>query len=380
MHDYLIVGAGFAGAVLAERLANKNKKVLVIDRRSHIAGNCHDAYKDGILIHTYGPHIFHTSYTDVFEYLSRFTDWIKYEHKVLAHIDGQNVPIPFNLNSIEQVFDVELATRLKKVLIDEYGMETKVPIVKLIETDNKDLKFLADFIYDKVFVNYTKKQWGKSPEELDPSIFSRVPVFVSRDNRYFQDTYQGLPKEGYTKMFERMLDHPNIEVRLNTEYEKQIGDVIYTGCIDELHDYKFGKLQYRSLEFGLETHDGSYQEAAVINYPNDHDYTRITEYKKLTMQEHAKTIIAKEYPRDEGEPYYPLFTKEAKAHYAKYAGLDAGVVMLGRLAEYKYYDMDDICKRALEIKKQSLNVDVVTGATGSSKGLLLAVQDAFDSY
>ncbi|MFC2131475.1 UDP-galactopyranose mutase [Bacteroidota bacterium] len=363
MYDYLIVGAGLAGCVTAERIASQlNKKVLIVEKRNHIGGNCYD-YLDskGILVHKYGPHAFHTTMEHVWEYLSQFTQWHPYEHKVLAHINGKNVPVPFNLNSIEQIFEPEIAKEYKELLIEKYGEEKKIPILKLIETDNNLLKELADFIYRNVFYGYTLKQWGLNPEELDFSVSSRVPVFTGRDNRYFHDPFQRIPARGYTNMFKKMIDNPNIEIIYNKDYRKivsdiQFGKMIYTGPVDYYFDYIHGQLPYRSLRFDYKTLQQDYfQETAQINYPNNHQYTRITEFKHFLRQENRYTTIAYEFPQDYihemNEPYYPIPRKENEELYKKYLAetekLNNSVIFVGRLAEYKYYNMDQIVAVAL---------------------------------
>jgi UDP-galactopyranose mutase len=381
MFDYIVVGAGFAGSVIAERIANKlNKKVLIIEKRNHIGGNCYDyKTKEGIIVHKYGPHLFHTNYKDVFDYLSNFTDWHIYHHKVLAFIDGEKVPIPFNLNTLYMVFPESLARRTEEKLLKKYSYNSKVPILKLKEEDDEDLKFLADYIYQKVFLNYTAKQWGMKPEDIDPEVTARVPVYISKDNRYFTDKYQAIPTEGYTKIFERMLDNSNIKLMLNTDFTEVIkidlengkiyffgqefkGKLIFTGMIDELFEYKFGELPYRSLDLRFETLDKDwFQEVATVNYQNDYDFTRITEFKHIHPVDVNKTVILKEYPKHykagKDIPYYPVFTKENSELYNKYKELAEkfeNIVLVGRLAEYKYYDMDDIVKRALEVFKEKV--------------------------
>lgn len=356
--DYLIVGSGFAGCVLAERIATQlDKKVLIVEQRDHIGGNSYDEYdKNGVLIHKYGPHIFHTQHQKVWDYLSRFTEWIPYEHRVLAHIEGKNVPVPFNLSSLEMCFSEERALRLQQLLTENYGMEIKIPILKLMETSEPELKNLAEFIYKNVFLGYTTKQWGLKPEELDFSVSSRVPVFISRDDRYFQDRFQGIPKNGYTAMFNKMTEHTNIDFIYNTDYKNIVDTLdyeklIYTGPIDYYFDYKFGKLPYRSLEFKFRNLSQKYfQERAQINFPNDHDYTRITEFKHLTKQEIDSTSIAYEYPKEyihgKNDPYYPIIKAENQLLFDKYneeaKKLEGKVFFVGRLAEYKYYNMDQI--------------------------------------
>ena len=354
MFDYLIVGAGFAGSVLAERLAaGANKRVLLIDRRPHIGGNAFDHYNDaGILVHKYGPHIFHTNSREVFEYLSRFTKWRDYQHRVRAGVDGQLVPIPINLDTINTLYGLNLTSfEMEKFL------ESRAEKRERIKTsEDVVINAVGRELYEKFFRNYTRKQWGLDPSELDASVTARVPTRTNRDDRYFTDAYQAMPLHGYTRMFENMLDHPNIKVMLNVDYrevenEVRYREMIFTGPVDEYFDYRYGKLPYRSLEFVHETHDAErYQSAPVINYPNEHLYTRITEFKYLTGQEHKKTSIVYEYPRAEGDPYYPVPQRENAELYAKYKRLaeeTEGVYFVGRLATYKYYNMDQIVAQAL---------------------------------
>ena len=377
MYDIIIVGAGFAGSVLAHKLANEqNKKVLIIDKRSHIGGNCFDSVDEyGILIHNYGPHLFHTDSQKVWKYLSRFSAWHNYHHKVEGFIDGQYVPIPFNLNTLHKLFPAFMAESIEKKLIQNYGYGKKVTILELQKTDDKELKLIADFIYEKIFLHYSAKQWGKKIEELDPAVSARVPVLISKDDRYFQDPFQAMPSDGYTKLFEKMLSHQNIEIRLSTEAKELLhvsdefiafegkkfeGEVIFTGMIDELFDFKFGSLPYRSIELVFENHKvDSFQNATTTNYPNDYDYTRITEFKKMYDAKNETTTIAKEYPQEfvygQNTPYYPLFTDENQKRYTEYqeyAKRFKNLTLVGRLAEYKYYDMDDIVLRALEIYEE----------------------------
>ncbi|WP_024787494.1 UDP-galactopyranose mutase [Lebetimonas sp. JH369] len=380
MFDYIIIGAGFAGSVLAERIVNKlNKKVLIIEKRNHIGGNCYDERIENILVHKYGPHLFHTDEKQVWDYLSNFTEWDIYHHKVLAFIDGKKVPIPFNFNALYEVFPIELSCRIEKKLLENYEYNSKVPILKLKQSNDKDLKFLADFVYEKIFVHYTAKQWDKKPEEIDSEVTARVPVFIGKDDRYFNDKYQGIPKEGYTSLFQKMLNHPNIKIMLNTDFRevfkidqdtKKIyflnqefkGRLIFTGKIDELFDYKFGELPYRSVRMKFETLEKEYyQEVATVNYPNNYDFTRITEFKYIHPVETNKTVILKEYPqkyiKNQNTPYYPIFTKENQEKYNKYLEFSnnfKNIILVGRLAEYKYYDMDDIIKRALEVFEEKV--------------------------
>ncbi|OIN97931.1 UDP-galactopyranose mutase [Candidatus Desantisbacteria bacterium CG_4_10_14_0_8_um_filter_48_22] len=360
--EYVVVGAGFAGSVMAERIASVlNKKVLVIDKRGHIGGNCYDCPDEhGILIHKYGPHIFHTVNEEAWNYVSNFTEWNLYQHEVLAFIDGHYAPVPFNLNSIRALFPGSFAQKLENKLLEKFGFNKKVPILDLRKADDADLKFLADYVYEKVFLHYTEKQWGMKPEDLSPEVTGRVPVFVSRDNRYFQDRFQGMPVKGYTPVFEKMLSNRNIRVDLNTDYRKVRGQLkykklIYTGPVDEFFEYKFGKLPYRSLDFGFENHKKEfYQDASVINYPNDYGFTRITEFKRLTWQKADSTTIIKEFSKacekETDIPYYPIPADEPVKLYKKYeeeAKNNKNVIFLGRLAQYKYYNMDAIIASSL---------------------------------
>ncbi len=356
MFDYLIVGAGFAGCVLAERLAaDAGKRVLIVDRRPHIGGNAYDYYNaDGILVHKYGPHIFHTNSREVFEYLSRFTAWRPYEHRVLASVDGQLVPIPINLDTINRLYGLQLDSFQAAAFLAERAEKIEHPR----NAEEMVLSKVGRELYEKFFRNYTRKQWGLDPAELDPSVTARIPTRTNRDDRYFTDTYQAMPLHGYTRMFERMLDHPNIKVMLNTDYQEVMDciphrELIYTGPIDEFFDFRFGKLPYRSLEFRFETHDRPrVQPVATINYPNEHAYTRVTEFKHLTGQRHHKTTVVYEYPRAEGEPYYPVPRRENAELYKRYQELaDAtpGVYFVGRLATYKYYNMDQVVAQALTL-------------------------------
>jgi UDP-galactopyranose mutase len=354
MFDYLIVGAGFAGSVLAERLARgSNKKVILCDRRPHIGGNAYDHYNEaGILVHKYGPHIFHTNSREVFEYLSRFTEWRSYQHRVRACVDGQIVPIPINLDTINSLYGLSLTS----FEVADFFKKVAEPIEHIKTSEDVVVSQVGRELYEKFFRNYTRKQWGLDPSELDSSVTSRIPTRTNRDDRYFTDTYQAMPLYGFTRMFENMLDHPNIKILLNCDYreiEKDIPfrEMIYTGPVDAFFGYCYGKLPYRSLEFKHETHNvATFQPAPVINYPNEHLYTRVTEFKYLTGQEHAKTSIVYEFPRSEGDAYYPIPRRENAALYAKYKALadrTPGIHFVGRLATYKYYNMDQIVGQAL---------------------------------
>lgn len=375
MYDFIIVGSGFAGAVCARVLADSGKKILVLERRPHVGGNAYDCLdENGILIHKYGPHIFHTNEKRVFDYLSKFTEWRKYDHEVLAKAGDKEFPVPFNLNSLHKVFPEEKAAELESKLVAAYGMEKKVPIGEMRESEDADIRELAEFVYKNVFLNYTMKQWGQKPEEIDPATTARVPVFISRDNRYFQDSYQGMPLNGYTPLFEKMLDHENITVKCSVDASKHLcfengailfdgesfgGKVIYSGATDELFGYEFGALPYRTLDFGFEHHSITYyQTHGTVNYTVDEDYTRITEYKYLTGQEKENsTTIMKEYsrsyrPKTEDIPYYAIINPENNELYRKYAEKASdykNLILLGRLAEYKYYNMDKIVLLALEL-------------------------------
>ena len=359
MFDYLIVGAGYAGSVLAERLARvAGKRVLLCDRRPHIAGNAYDHYNDaGVLVHKYGPHIFHTNSREVFEYLSQFTAWRQYEHRVLASVDGQLLPIPINLDTINRYYGLNLTS----FQVEEFLNSVAEKREEIRTSEDVVVNRVGRELYEKFFRNYTRKQWGLDPSELDASVTARVPIRTNRDARYFADNYQAMPLHGYTRMFGRMLDHPNIHVMLNTDYrdiERIIPykKMIYTGPVDEYFDLRYGKLPYRSLEFKHETKDTEvYQSAPVVNYPNDNLYTRITEFKYLTGQEHRKTSIVYEYPQAEGDPYYPVPRPENAELYAKYKTLadeTQGVHFVGRLATYKYYNMDQVVAQALTAYKK----------------------------
>jgi UDP-galactopyranose mutase len=356
MFDYLIVGAGFAGATLAERLASQcDKKVLLVERRPHIGGNAYDHYnQDGLLIHKYGPHIFHTNAKRVFDYLSLFTMWRPYEHRVRASVDGQIVPIPINLDTINRLYGL----RLNAFEVEGFFQKVAEPREEISTSEDVVVSRVGQELYRKFFRGYTRKQWDLDPSELDPSVISRVPIRTNRDDRYFTDTYQAMPLHGYTRMFERMLDHLNIKLMLNTDYREVQGiipyrEMIYTGRIDEFFDLCYGTLPYRSLLFRHETVDAEwYQEAPVINYPNEHPYTRITEFKYLTGQRHSKTAVVYEYSCAEGDPYYPIPRPENAALYRKYQALAEympGVHFVGRLATYKYYNMDQVTAQALTL-------------------------------
>lgn len=380
MYDCIIVGCGCAGATVARVLADSGKKVLILEKRSHIGGNCYDLNdENGILIHLYGPHIFHTNKKNVFDFLSRFTKWYDYSHEVLANIHGELVPVPFNLNTLEIAFP-DKAAELTAKLINKYGEDSRVPILNLMNDDDEDIKAIAQYVYENIFLKYTMKQWGQKPEEVDSSVTARVPVLISKDNRYFQDTYQGMPLDGYTTMFENMLNHNNITVKLScdaatlitlndgiTYYEGQPfdGPVVYTGQADELFKYSYGTLPYRTLDFVFESYDKEfYQPNGVVNYTVSEDFTRITEFKYLTGQVNPdKTTIVKEYSKayekdSDQIPYYAILNPKNLEQYDKYATEAAkypNLTLLGRLAEYKYYNIDAIIDKALIVAENILN-------------------------
>lgn len=383
-YDALVVGSGFAGSVVARELAERNNsRVLIIEKRPHVGGNAYDELDEaGILIHRYGPHIFHTNDKRVFDYVRKYTPWLDYEHTVLADWYGTYIPVPFNKNSMEIVFGEEKAAAYIDKLIEVFGDERKVTINELRSMKDPELTEIADFVYKNVFLYYTQKQWGLTPEEVDPSVTARVPVFVSRDNRYFQDAYQGMPANGYTHLFNNLLDHENIDVCLLTDAEsifelefdgrgenaplseiriKDVtfeGPIIYTGPLDELFLSRYGRLPYRSLDFVYETHDQEHVlPCGTVNYTVTEDYTRVTEFKYLTGQKSDKTTIMKEYSHTYDDPrkqipYYAIINEENNTHYNKYLELTSQLdnfYPLGRLAEYRYYNMDVIIGRALDL-------------------------------
>jgi UDP-galactopyranose mutase len=359
MFDYLIVGAGFAGSVLAERLATvAGKKVLIVDKRNHIGGNTYDHFnKEGVLVHKYGPHIFHTNSREVYDYLGHFTGWRPYEHRVLASVDGMLVPIPINLNTINTLYGLSLSSSE----VDRFLSSVAEKKARILTSEDVVVNKVGRELYEKFFKGYTKKQWDLDPSELDASVTARIPTRNNRDNRYFTDTYQAMPSQGYTHLFGNMLSHPNIKVMLNTDY-KEIEDMIphrkmiYTGPIDYYFDYCYGKLPYRSIEFVFETIETKiFQATGTINYPNEHPYTRVTEFKYLTGQQHEKTTVVYEHPKAEGDPYYPVPRAENAELYKKYQLLTReldDVYFTGRLATYKYYNMDQVVAQSLTLFKR----------------------------
>ncbi|SER65452.1 UDP-galactopyranose mutase, partial [Faunimonas pinastri] len=355
MYDWLIVGAGFAGSVLAERLASQHgAKVLLIDRREHVGGNAYDRLDAaGVLIHQYGPHIFHTNSETVFSHLSRFTEWRPYEHRVLASVDGKLVPIPINRTTLNLLYELNLTTDEEAAAFLASRAE---PVETIRTSEDVVVSAVGRELYEKFFQGYTRKQWGLDPSELDKSVTSRVPTRSNTDDRYFSDTFQAMPAEGFTRMFERMLDHPGITIRLGVDFAEVKDEVsyrrlVYTGPIDEYYGFRFGRLPYRSLRFRHVTLDEErHQPVAVVNYPQTEEYTRITEYKHLTGQVHPQTSLTYEIPAAEGDPYYPIPREENQAIYRRYEALareEPGVHFVGRLATYRYYNMDQVVGQAL---------------------------------
>ena len=379
MYDAVVIGSGIAGAAAARVLGEEQgKQVLVLERRPHIGGNCYDREDEyGILIHQYGPHIFHTNDEEVYAWLSRFTDWYEFGHEVVARVGERLIPVPFNLNTLKMVYGEEKGERLAGKLANTFGAGARVPILKLREQTDPEIQAIADFVYENIFLKYTMKQWGQKPEEIDPAVTGRVPVVISYDNRYFGDKYQGMPKDGYTPMFEKILAHPGIEVRTGTDAREILelrkeegkvylegrefdGAVIYTGAADELFGCRYGRLPYRSLRFDFEHYRiPDYQGHSVVNYTVSEEFTRITEFKHLTGQKAEGTTIVKEYPfaytGAEGEiPYYAILNEENLALYRRYAALAEkfpDFYLLGRLAEYKYYNIDAMAARALGLAR-----------------------------
>ena len=354
----LVVGAGYAGSVVARELADAGREVLVIDKRPHIAGNAYDAYDEhGVLVHRYGPHIFHTNGERIVEFLSRFTEWRSYEHRVRGVVDGELYPFPINRDTLNRLYGLEL---------DEAGAadffeRVREPRDPVLTSEDVVLNSVGRDLYEKFFLHYTRKQWGLDPSELKAGVAARIPVRTNTDDRYFSDTFQAMPRHGYTKMFETMLDHPNISTEVGVDFadvrNRGFAHVVYTGPIDAYFDYRYGRLPYRSLRFEHEHLPGvaRYQETGTVNYPNDHAYTRITEFKHLTGQQHSGTSIVREFPQAEGDPYYPVPRAENEALFKRYEDLgrnERDVTFVGRLAQYRYYNMDQVVGAALAAAKR----------------------------
>lgn len=361
MFDYLIVGAGFAGCVVAERLASQyRQRVLIVEKRNHIGGNCYDCYDEaGILTHRYGPHTFHTNNRKVFEYLLQFTAWRYYQHRVRAYVDGKFLPIPINLDTINQLYGLNLSGQE----LTQYFERVREPVSHVKTAEDAIVSQVGRDLFEKFFKGLTAKHWGMDASKLDASVTLRIPVRTSRDDRYFSDRFQGIPKHGYTALFIRMLQQPAISVLLNTDYRSIIKEfkfkrLVFTGPIDEYFDYLHGPLPYRSVHFEYETlpcdslPGGTYQPTGTVTYPNDYDFTRVAEFKHFTGQTHPLTTIVRQYPKDSGEPYYPIPNEETKALYQKYAALaekEKNVWFVGRLANYQYFNMDQVIEKALEL-------------------------------
>ena len=355
-YDYLIVGAGFAGSVLAERLASQHgARVLLVDRRPHVGGNAYDEPNEaGILYHKYGPHIFHTNSDQVVDYLSQFTEWRPYEHRVRAVVRDKLVPIPINRTTLNELFGLDLKTDEEAA---EYLASRAEPVDEIKTSEDVVVNAVGRELYELFFRGYTRKQWDLDPSELDKQVTARIPTRTNTDDRYFTDTFQAMPRDGYTAMFKRILDHPLIEVRTGVDFrdvrdEVDYGHLIYTGLVDEYFDYRFGKLPYRSLKFDHQTlEQEQFQETGTVNYPDEQvPYTRISEYKHLTGQQSPVTTVTYEYPSAEGDPYYPIPRPENQELFERYEALaDAteGVTFVGRLATYRYYNMDQIVGQAL---------------------------------
>ncbi|WP_252383543.1 UDP-galactopyranose mutase [Acinetobacter sp. WCHAc060006] len=351
----LIVGAGFAGSVCARELAEAGHSILVVDRRNHIAGNAFDVKDEhGILIHQYGPHIFHTNSERIFNYLSKYTEWYQYEHRVRGVVEGIEYPFPINRDTLNQLYNLDLT----EMQASEFYEKVREPKERVLSSEDVVLNSVGRDLYEKFFLNYTKKQWGLDPSQLKAGVAARIPTRTNSDDRYFTDKYQAMPLCGYTAMFENLLDHPNIQVQTSTEFKDVLNEenlfdhIVYTGPIDAFYDYQFGHLPYRSLRFEHEhlAHTKQYQSVGTVNYPNDFDFTRITEFKHLTGQKHLSTSIVREYPTAEGDPYYPIPRDENEKLFKQYQALasaEENVTFVGRLAEYRYYNMDQVVGAAL---------------------------------
>jgi len=353
--NILIVGAGFAGSVCARELAEAGYNILIVDRRDHIAGNAFDVKDEhGILIHQYGPHIFHTNSERIFNYLSKYTEWHHYEHRVRGVVNGKEYPFPINRDTLNQLYDLDLTEEQAA----EFFRKVREPKERVLTSEDVVLNSVGRDLYEKFFLNYTKKQWGLDPSQLKAGVAARIPTRTNLDDRYFTDTYQAMPLHGYTAMFKNLLNHPNIQVQISTDFKdilnegNQFDHIVYTGPIDAFYDFKFGLLPYRSLRFEHEYLEKieKYQSVGTVNYPNDFDFTRITEFKHLTGQKHPSTSIVREYPTSVGDPYYPIPRDENEKLFKQYQALahaEENVTFVGRLAEYRYYNMDQVVGAAL---------------------------------
>lgn len=373
--DVLVVGAGFSGAVVARELAERGCTVMVIDKRDHIGGNAYDRLDaHGVLVHPYGPHIFHTNSQRIFDYLTRFTRWRPYEHRVLASVDGQLVPVPINIDTVNRLYGLSL----DEESIQDYFERVREPRETIRTSEDVVVNAVGRDLYEKFFRGYTRKQWGLDPSQLAASVAARIPTRTNRDDRYFTDTFQAMPLEGYTRMFERILDHPGIDVETGVDFfaerdRLRARHLVYTGPVDAFYQHRFGALPYRSLRFEHEHLAGTarYQQVGTVNYPNDHDYTRITEFRHITGQAHSGTSIVREYPQAEGDPYYPVPRPENEALFKRYEALalaERNVTFVGRLAQYRYYNMDQCVGAAIKaaqyvLEKMGLATDADTDRT-----------------
>ncbi|MES2355969.1 MAG: UDP-galactopyranose mutase [Pseudomonadota bacterium] len=353
--DILIVGAGFSGAVVAEQLASRGFEVLIVDKRPHVGGNAYDTVDEhGVLIHPYGPHIFHTNSVRIAKYLSQFTEWRPYEHRVLAKVDTKFLPIPINIDTVNRLYNLNLTEDTIQAFYDQ----VREPREHIKTSEDVVINAVGQDLYEKFFRGYTRKHWGLDPSQLSASVAARIPTRTNHDDRYFTDTFQNMPREGYTRMFERILDHSNIHVETGVDFfslrqKIRAKHIVYTGPIDAYFDYCYGKLPYRSLRFEHEylQFTKRYQPVGTVNYPNDYEFTRITEFKHLTGQRHSGTSIVREYPQAEGDPYYPVPRPENELLFKRYEALaneEAGVTFVGRLAQYRYYNMDQCVGAALK--------------------------------
>ena len=384
MYDYLVVGAGFAGSVVTERLARgSGKRVLLVDKRPHVGGDAYDCYDEaGLLVHRYGPHVFHTSSAEVFAYLSQFTEWRDYEHRVRALVDGKLLPIPVNLDTVNGLYGLQLTA----AELEAYLARVAEARPRIRNSEDVVVSKVGRDLYEKLIRGHARKQWGRDPSELEPAVLAGIPTRTNRDDRCFTDSYQAMPRHGFTRLFERMLDHPLISLRLETDYREvargaSFREVVYTGPVDEFFDFRFGKLPYRSLRFRHETLEAEHhQPVAVVQYPNEHDYIRVTEFKHLTGQTHPRTSIVYEYPQADGHPCYPDPRPEGAATYRKYqmlAEATPGVHFVGRLATYRYYDMDQVVGQALALYAKlsgARNLSAAIGRCASAVGQLQVPQ------